>query len=164
MWGVDYPSLYGIIYFSTDACTSCLNSFPQETGRGDFRTTGKLQLWIFTSGGWNAIKRNRTELGLVQVDCPIIISHVVILKRRLAECTPWDILLLCDDLTKAIGTDLTLWRRRVGGRTGLVQVWSLPKGSGEEMRIGKAGLRWEKLQGEVCSSPGASRAWGIGFR
>lgn len=155
--------MYGIVYFSTDACASCLNSFSQEIGCGDFKTTRKLQLWIFTSCRWNAIKRNRTGLGLVQVDCPVIISHVVILKLRLGECTPLDILPLYNDLAKAIGTDLTLWWSRARGRAGSVQVWSFPRGSRQEIRIGKAGLRWDELQGEMCSSAGVSRAWGVGF-
>ena len=79
---------------------------------------------------------------------------MVILKHRLGECTPLDILLSCDDLTEALGTDLT---SRVG------EGWSFLRGSGQEMRIREAGLQLERLQGEMCSSPGASGDWGLDF-
>lgn len=49
--GIDTLSRYGIVYFRRDAFASCLNSFSQEMGSEHFRTTGKLQFWVFTSCG-----------------------------------------------------------------------------------------------------------------
>lgn len=80
---------------------------------------------------------------------------MVILKHRLGECAPLAILLLYDDLSEAIGTDLTHeWR------------WWLEfpqrKWTGNEDRDGRPEMR-ERLQGAMCS-PGASGAWGLDFR
>ena len=95
-------------------------------------------------------------LGLVQKDWTAIISHVVILKLRLGGCPLWDILPRGDDLTEAIGADLTL---------GVGEGRNFLRGSGQEMGLEDgAGLSQERRREEMWSSPGASGDEGLNFQ